>query len=191
MRKRLASGTMIRGEKVEPMAAAGLPVITFEEAVSVHFNGEEIKAIHYPHGHTDGDSIIFFTKSNVVHMGDDFFLGRFPFVDLENGGSVQGLIENVGKVIAEIPASSKVIPGHGALATVEDLKAYHGMLTATTETVRKAMAAGKTVEQIQAAGLGDQWKDWGSGFIKTDIWIATIHASLQAGTKNPSGSTHH
>lgn len=191
VRKRLASGTMVRGNKVEPMAAAGLPVITFEDAVSVHFNGEEIKAIHYPHGHTDGDSIIFFTKSNVVHMGDDFFVGRFPFVDLENGGSVQGLIANVGKAISQIPAGAKVIPGHGPVSTVEDLKTYHGMLTATTETVRKAMEAGKTLEQIQAAGLGDQWKDWGSGFIKTDVWIATIHASLQAGNKNPSGSTHH
>jgi cyclase len=191
VRKRLASGTTVRGNKVEPMAAAGLPVITFENAVSVHFNGEEIKAIHFPHGHTDGDSIIFFTKSNVVHMGDDFFVGRFPFVDLENGGSVQGLIENVGKVIAQVPANTKIIPGHGPLSTVEDMKKFHGMLTATTEIVRKAMEAGKTVEQIQAAGLGEPWKDWGSGFIKTDIWIATIHASLQAGKKNPAGSTHH
>jgi cyclase len=191
VRKRLASGTMRRGEKVEPMTAAGLPVITFEDAVSVHFNGEEIKAIHYPHGHTDGDSIIFFTRSNVVHMGDDFFTGRFPFVDLENGGSVQGLTENIAKVLSQIPAGAKVIPGHGPLSTVDDLKKYHGMLTATTETVRKAMEAGKTLEQIQAAGLGDEWKDWGSGFIKTDVWIATIHDSLKAGKKNPSGSTHH
>ena len=191
VRKRLASGTMVRGNKVEPMAAAGLPVITFEDAVSVHFNGEEIKAIHYPHGHTDGDSIIFFTKSNVVHMGDDFFVGRFPFVDLENGGSVQGLTENIAKVLSQIPADAKVIPGHGPLSTVADLKTFHGMLTATTEIVRKAMEAGKTVEQIQAAGLGEQWKDWGSGFIKTDSWIATIHASLQAGKKNPAGSAHH
>jgi cyclase len=191
VRKRLASGTMRRGTKVEPMTAAGLPVITFEDAVSVHFNGEEIKAIHYPHGHTDGDSIIFFSKSNVVHMGDDFFTGRFPFVDLENGGSVQGLTENVAKVLSQIPANAKVIPGHGPLSTVDDLKKYHGMLTATTEIVRKGMKAGKTLEQLQAGGLPDEWKDWGSGFIKTDVWIATIHADLQAGKKNPSGSTHH
>jgi cyclase len=191
VRKRLASGTMRRGEKVEPMTAAGLPVITFEDAVSVHFNGEEIKAIHYPHGHTDGDSIIFFTKSNVVHMGDDFFTGRFPFVDLENGGSVQGLTENIAKVLSKIPVDAKVIPGHGALSTVDDLKTFHRMLTATTETVRKAMAAGKTLEQIQAAGLGEEWKDWGAGFIKTDVWISTIHDSLKAGKKNPAGSTHH
>jgi len=191
VRKRLASGTMRRGEKVEPMTAAGLPVITFEDAVSVHFNGEEIKAIHYPHGHTDGDSVIFFTKSNVVHMGDDFFLGRFPFVDLENGGSVQGLIDNVGKVLGKIPANAKVIPGHGDLATVEDLRKFHTMLTETTAVVQKGMAAGKTLEQLQAAGLPDQWKDWGSGFIKTDVWIATIYGSLEASKKNPGGSTHH
>ncbi len=191
VRKRLASGTTVRGDKVEPMTTAGLPVITFEEAVSVHFNGEEIKAIHYPHGHTDGDSIIFFTKSNVVHMGDDFFLGRFPFVDLENGGSVQGLIDNVGKVLGKIPVGAKVIPGHGDLATVEDLRKFHAMLMETSAVVRKGMEAGKTLEQLQAAGLGDQWKDWGSGFIKTNDWIATIHASYEASRKNPAGSTHH
>ena len=191
VRKRLESGSMVRGNKVEPMAAAGLPVITFEDAVSVHFNGEEIKAIHYPHGHTDGDSVIFFTKSNVVHMGDDFFLGRFPFVDLENGGSVQGMTENVAKVLAKIPAGAKVIPGHGDLATVEDLRKFHTMLTETTAVVRKGMEAGKTLEQLQAAGLPDQWKDWGSGFIKTDVWIATIYGSLEASKKNPGGSTHH
>ncbi len=191
VRKRLASGSMRRGNKVEPMVAAGLPVITFEDAVSVHFNGEEIKAIHYPHGHTDGDSIIFFTKSNVVHMGDDFFVGRFPFVDLENGGSVQGLIENIAKVLSKIPADAKVIPGHGALSTVADLKMYHGMLAATTETVRKGMEAGKTLEQLQADGLGEQWKDWAAGFVDAKTWIATIHDSLKAGKKNPAGSTHH
>ncbi|HEV2856735.1 MAG TPA: MBL fold metallo-hydrolase [Thermoanaerobaculia bacterium] len=191
VRKRLASGTSVRGEKVEPMTAAGLPVITFEDAVSVHFNGEEIKAIHYPHGHTDGDSVIFFTKSNVVHMGDDFFLGRFPFVDLENGGSVQGMTDNVGKVLGKIPADAKIIPGHGNLATVADLRKYHGMLVATTEIVRKQVAAGKTLEQIQAQGLPDEWKDWGSGFIDTKTWIATVYGSLEASKKNPAGSTHH
>jgi len=192
VRKRLESGTTVRGEKVEPMTATGLPVITFEDAVSVHFNGEEIKAIHYPHGHTDGDSIIFFTKSNVVHMGDDFFVGRFPFVDLDNGGSVQGLTENVAKVLEKIPADAKVIPGHGGLSNVEGLRAFHRMLAETTDIVQKQIKAGKTLEQIQAAGLPEQWKDWGSGFIKTDFWIATVYESL-TNTKPKTGEdkTHH
>ncbi len=191
VRKRLAEGVTRRGTQVPPSPPEALPVVTFTDAVSVHFNGEEIKAIHYPHGHTDGDSIIFFTKSNVVHMGDDFFASRFPFVDLENGGSVQGLIDNVGKVIAQVPADAKVIPGHGPLSTVEDLKGFHRMLTETTDVVRKGMAAGKSLEQLQTEGLPEQWKEWGSGFIDTKTWIATIHGSLEAATKNPGGSTHH
>ena len=85
--------------------------------MSVHFNGEEIKVIHYPHGHTDGDSVIFFTGSNVVHMGDNFFAGRFPFVDLESGGSVEGLTKNIGEIIGKLPAGVKIIPGHGPISS--------------------------------------------------------------------------
>ncbi|HEV8580804.1 MAG TPA: MBL fold metallo-hydrolase [Thermoanaerobaculia bacterium] len=191
VRKRLSTPQHVSGNDVAPSPAEALPVITFADAVSVHFNGEEIKAIHFPHGHTDGDSVIFFTKSNAVHMGDDFFAGRFPFVDLESGGSVQGLIDNVAKVIAQIPADAKVIPGHGRLSSVEDLKAYHRMLAETTEVVRKGMAAGKSLEQLQTEGLPEQWKDYGSGFTDTKAWIATIHSSLGSAAKNPGGSTHH
>lgn len=191
VRKRLESGTTLRGNKVEPMKAPGLPVITFEDAVSVHFNGEEIKAIYYPHAHTDGDSVIFFTRSNVVHTGDLVVIGRFPFVDLENGGSVQGLVENVGELISKIPANAKVVPGHGPLSTIEEVKTYHRMLEETTGVVRKAMEAGKALEQIQAEGLPEQWKPLESGPIDAKTWIALIHTSLQAGKKNPSGSTHH
>ena len=154
-----------------------LPVITFGQSLSVHFNGEEIKVLHYPHGHTDGDSVIFFTGSNVVHMGDDFFAGRFPFVDLESGGSVEGLVRNIGEIIAKLPAGVKIIPGHGPISSADDLKLYHRMLVETTEIVHKKMAAGKTLDQIKAEGLPEEWKAWGSGFIKTDAWIQTIYRS--------------
>jgi cyclase len=157
-----------------------LPVITFDQSVSVFFNGEEIKVIHYPHGHTDGDSVIFFTGSNVVHMGDDFFNGRFPVVDLEAGGDVEGLTKNVGDIISKLPPGVKVIPGHGPLSDVEGLKSFHRMLTETTDIVRKRMAAGKTLEQMKAEGLPDEWKSWGSGYIKTDRWIELIYNSLSA-----------
>jgi cyclase len=154
-----------------------LPVITFGQSLSIHFNGEEIKAIHFPKGHTDGDTVVFFTNSNVVHLGDDFFVGRFPFVDLDSGGSVEGLIKNIGEIMSKLPADVKIIPGHGALASVEDLKTYLGMLNETTDIVRKKMAAGKTLEQMKAEGLPDKWKDWGTGFIKTDLWIEIIYRS--------------
>jgi len=155
-----------------------LPVITFDKSLSVHFNGEEIKVIHFPHGHTDGDSVIFFTNSNVVHLGDDFFVSRFPFVDLESGGDVDGLIKNIAEIIPKLPADVKIIPGHGAISTVADLKAYHRMLTETTAIVREKMKAKKTLAEIKAEGLPAEWKEWGSGFIKTDVWLETIHRSL-------------
>ncbi|HEX3553685.1 MAG TPA: MBL fold metallo-hydrolase [Thermoanaerobaculia bacterium] len=190
VRQRLAAGSVVRGNKTEPMVAAGLPVVTFADAVSIHFNGEEIKVVHFPHGHTDGDSIVFFTKSNVVHMGDDFFNGLFPFVDLESGGSVQGMTDAVAKVLSQLPADAKVIPGHGPLSDVEGLKKFHRMLVETTAIVSKGMKAGKTLEQLQTAGLPDEWKSW-SSFIDTKGWIATIHDSLGAAKKNPAGSKHH
>jgi glyoxylase-like metal-dependent hydrolase (beta-lactamase superfamily II) len=155
-----------------------LPVITFDKSLSVHFNGEEIKVIHFPQGHTDGDSVIFFTNSNVVHMGDDFFVARFPFVDLESGGSVQGLTRNIGEILPKLAADVKIIPGHGQISTVEDLKQYHHMLIETTAVVQSKMKAGKTLAQIKAEGLPAEWASWGSGFIKTDVWLETIHRSL-------------
>jgi cyclase len=190
VRQRLAAGSVVRGNTTERMAAAGLPVITYADAASVHFNGEEIKARHFPHGHTDGDSIIFFPKSNVVHMGDDFFNGLFPFVDTESGGSVQGMTDAVAKVLAEVPADVKIIPGHGPLSDVAGLKKFHRMLVETAAIVRKGKAAGKTLEQLQAAGLPDEWKSW-SSFIDTKGWIATLYSSLEGAKKKPEATKHH
>ena len=165
-----------------PSPKEALPVITFDQSVSVFFNGEEIKVIHFPHGHTDGDSVVFFTGSNVVHMGDDFFNGRFPVVDLEAGGDVEGMTKNVGGIVerlSKVPGV-KIIPGHGPLSDVAGLKAFHRMLVETTDIVRKRMAAGKTLEQIKAEGLPEEWKAWGSGFIKTEAWLTLVYNSLSA-----------
>lgn len=180
VRKRLASEQRIElfKQSYPAVPKEGLPVITFNDSLSVHFNGEEIRAIHYPNGHTDGDSVIFFTTSNVVHLGDNFFAGRFPFVDVDNGGNVVGLGKNIGEIIAKIPAGAKLIPGHGPLSTIDDLKLYHRMLLETTDIVRKKVAAGKTLDQIKSEGLPEEWKSWGTGFIKTDTWIELIHISL-------------
>ena len=180
VRKRLSEEQKSRffNRSTPPSPKEALPVITFDQAVSVFFNGEEIKVIHFPHGHTDGDSVIFFTGSNVVHMGDDFFAGRFPVVDLEAGGDVEGLAKNVGDIISKLPAGVKIIPGHGPLSDIEGLKQFHRMLIETTDIVRKKMKAGKTLEQIRAEGLPEEWKSWGAGYIKTDVWIQLIYNSL-------------
>jgi glyoxylase-like metal-dependent hydrolase (beta-lactamase superfamily II) len=111
-------------------------------------------------------------------MGDDFFAGRFPFVDLESGGTVQGLTKNVGEIITKLPADVRLIPGHGPISTRDDLKRYHRMLVETTDLVQHKIAAGKTVDQIKSEGVPDEWKEWGTGFIKTDVWLETIFRSL-------------
>jgi len=182
VRKRLSTEqrSTVFNSTTPPAPKEALPIITFNQSLSVHFNGEEIRVIHFPQGHTDGDSVIFFSSSNVVHLGDDFFAGRFPFVDLESGGSVEGLIKNIGEIIGKIPTGAKLIPGHGPISTVDDLKSYHRMLQQTTEIVRQKIAAGKTVDQVKSEGLPAEWQPWGTGFIKTDRWVETIYKSLTA-----------
>lgn len=179
VRRRLSMETTVLGQKYPALPKEGLPVITYDTTVSFHFNGEEIRVVYFPAGHTDGDSIIFFTSSNVIHMGDDFFAGRFPFIDLDNGGSVEGLTRNVAEVIAKAPAGVKLIPGHGPLSTLEDLRAYHSMLVETTDLIRARLRSGRTLEQAKAEGLPDKWKQWGTGFINTGDWIEIVYKSLQ------------
>jgi glyoxylase-like metal-dependent hydrolase (beta-lactamase superfamily II) len=180
VRKRLSTEQVSKFFKRTTPASPkeALPVVTFDHAVSVFFNGEEIKVIHFPHSHTDGDSIIFFTNSNVIHMGDNFFNPRFPVVDLEAGGNVVGMTKTVGEVITKLPTGVKIIPGHGPLSDAEGLKAFHRMLVETTDIVRKKKKAGKALEKIKAEGLPEEWKSWGEGYIKTGVWIELVYNSL-------------
>lgn len=118
----------VRGRLSTDKPKEALPVVTYEDKVSVHFNGEEIELIHLPAGHTDTDSVVYFRGSNVVHMGDLFFSGRFPFIDLENGGTVEGYLANVAKVLETLPDDVKIIPGHGPLSSKADLQKFHTMI---------------------------------------------------------------
>jgi cyclase len=164
------------GNKQTPPEA--LPVVTFDDALSVYFNGEEIKILHVPNGHTDSDSIILFTKSNVVHMGDQFFNGRFPNIDLGGGGDVRGYIRNVEHAIQTIPQNAKIIPGHGPLGTLEDMKKFHDMLIATSGIVEKQIAAGKTLEQVKSEGLPKEWKSWEAPTPNEGRWIEILYRGL-------------
>lgn len=177
VRKRMAETTIFRGQPRTPSPLVALPMITYTSELSLYFNGENIRAVHFPKGHTDGDTVIFFTASNVVHLGDDFFVDRFPFVDLDSGGSVEGLIKNVGSLIQMIPSDAKLIPGHGKVSSINELRDYHQMLMETTLIVRKGMNEGKSLDQIKAAGFPEKYKDAGSGFITTNAWIETIYKS--------------
>ena len=165
-----------------PLAREALPVVTFDESLSVHFNGEEIKVIHVPSGHTDSDSLIFFTKSNVVHMGDQFFCGRFPNIDLGGGGDVHGYLRNVEQAIEKIPPNAKIIPGHGPLGTIDELKTFREMLADTSSFVEKEIAAGKTLDQVKAAKItadyDPRW-DVSNTFWSTDKFVEAVYKTLQ------------
>jgi cyclase len=179
---RAGNGGSVKFE-AKPQPKDALPIITFDHDVTVHLNGEDIRALYMPAGHTDGDAVIFFPKSNVVHMGDDFVTYGFPFIDVDSGGSIDGMIDGVEKVLAQVPADVKIIPGHGPISTVEDVKPYLAMLKATREAVAKAMKDGKSLDQMKQAKLLDPWKKYSGEFIKEDAFLETLYNSL-SGQKN-------
>lgn len=175
VRKRLASGVSRFGQTVPPSPAGALPIVTFNDTLTIHLNGEDVRAVHMPHGHTDGDSVIWFTQSNVVHMGDDYFNGFFPLIDIENGGDVGGLIENIEKVVATIPDDAKVIPGHGPLSDKAGLRRYLTMLKDTLAAVQSGVDAGKTLEQLKAEKVLAPWEELGKGFVKADMFTGFLY----------------
>jgi len=185
VRKRMASsGTAGNGPggsihmETKPTEKEALPIITFEHDVTVHLNGEDIRALHFPAGHTDGDSIIFFPKNNVVHMGDDFVRYGFPFIDVSSGGSVQGMIAAMEKATAQLPADVKVIPGHGQLSNLDDVRAFTTMLKETSAVVQKSLDAHKTLEQMKQEKILEPWKKWSGEFVNADAFIETLYNSL-------------
>lgn len=154
------------------------PIITFDQSLTVHFNNETIYVLHYPNGHTDGDSVIYFTESNVVHMGDLFFAGMFPFIDLDSGGNALDFIENVGNILDTLPKDVMIIPGHGPLSTRDDLVAYHRMLKDSIAFIQQNIKDGINLGNIQKQGLPESIKKWEKGFIKEDVWIKLIYESI-------------
>ena len=188
VRKRLESGG-VGGNggaihmDLKPSPRNALPIITFDHDVTVHLNGEDIRALYFPAGHTDGDSIIFFPKSNVVHMGDDFVTYGFPFIDVDAGGSINGMIDGVEKVIAQVPPDVKIIPGHGPVSSIDDVKAYLTMLKGARDVVAQALKDGKTLDQMKQAKLLEPWKKYSGDFVNQDVFLETLYNSL-TGQKN-------
>jgi cyclase len=154
--------------------------VTFPTSMDLHFNGDQISVIHYPTGHTDGDSIVWFKKANVVHLGDHFFVGSFPFVDLGSGGSVSGYIGNLEKMLAQLPKDIKVIPGHGPLSNIKELRVFKNMIKDTSRYIAGKMSAKMSLADIQKNGLPSKWESFGKGFIKEDTWIGIVYRSLEA-----------
>lgn len=181
VRRRMSTGQFVEFlKREEPAAASGaLPVVTFNDAVTFHLNGDDVTAIHLPTAHTDGDAAVYFQRANVVHMGDVYVRYGYPFVDLSSGGSLSGIIRGVDRVLAIINDSTKVIPGHGATGDRATLRAYRDMLVSVRDRVHTLATSGATLEQVLAAKPTATFDaDWGRGFIKPDDFVRFAYADL-------------
>jgi len=168
------------GNRMSKNPGEYFPSITFEDQISLHFNGEEIKIFHCPNGHTDNDVVVFFTGSNVVHLGDLWNSGisSFPTVDLEAGGTILGMLRNVESIIEIIPEEAKIIPGHYALSDLADLRSTQKMLAETIEIVRRRKESGLSLEQAKKAGFPERYKNWGTAYTNAETWIENIYLGL-------------
>lgn len=179
VRKRMELGGELMDWKIPPAERRALPVLTYQRDVTIWLNGEPVRALHLPPAHTDGDTVVFFTKSKVVHMGDDFVATGFPIIDLQSGGSARGYTAALDEVIPEIPDDAKIIPGHGPLQTLADLKKFRNRVEEIIALVQRGLKSGKTVEQMQKEKLLAPYDDWNGGFIKADQFIAIVARDLE------------
>jgi glyoxylase-like metal-dependent hydrolase (beta-lactamase superfamily II) len=185
-RRRMDSVQLIEflGMKTQPSPKAALPVITFSADTTFHLNGEEIHAYHAPRAHTDGDSIVLFRGSNVVHMGDIYFNGMYPFIDTSSGGTPDGVIAACDRVIALADDATKIIPGHGPLSNKAELKAYRDMLAAVSGRIKQLLKDGKKLEEIvEAKPTADFDEKWGKGFIPAAKFAEMLARNLLANAK--------
>ncbi len=184
VRRRMSTEQFIAAFNMREPAAPpkALPVVTFTDAVTFHLNGDEIRAFHVPPAHTDGDSVMHFRTANVIHAGDLFFNGLYPFIDLDTGGSVAGMIGAADRILAIADERTRIIPGHGPLGTRADLKAYRDMMATARDRVAALVKAGKTLEQVTAAApTADLDAKWGQGFLKPAAFVSILYKDAAAG----------
>ncbi|HTK81885.1 MAG TPA: MBL fold metallo-hydrolase [Bacteroidota bacterium] len=156
-----------------------LPVVTFADDITLHFNGDDMLISHVNPAHTDGDAVIYFSKANIIHMGDVFFSGTYPFIDISSGGSINGMVTAVDKILPTIDDATQVIPGHGRVATKSDLRAYRDMLATIRDKVLVLVRKGKTLDEVKAEKpTKDFDNQWGGGFVNPDRFVETVYQSL-------------
>lgn len=165
--------------RTPPSPPAALPAITFSDTITFYINDDTLHTFHVRNAHTDGDAIVVFRKANVVHMGDTFFNGFYPFIDVSTDGSLIGMIAAANQVLAMTNASTRVIPGHGPLATRADLVRYRDMLATVRQRVGRLVAQRRTLQQVIAAKpLADLDEAWGKGFLKPEQFLTLVYSSL-------------
>jgi cyclase len=167
------------GRPVPASPDAALPVVTFAETLSFHFSGETIRVEHLGPAHTDGDAMVHFVEANVLHMGDTFFNGMYPFIDLSSGGRLEGLIAASDRGLALANAETMIVPGHGPLGDREQLVAYRDMLVDVRDRIRIAIRVGKSRAAVIASQPTQAHDDrWGRGFMKPDVFTGLAYDSL-------------
>jgi glyoxylase-like metal-dependent hydrolase (beta-lactamase superfamily II) len=159
-------------EKIKPEA---LPTITYEDGIKIYFNGETLYVMHLAVGHTDGDSVVWFEQPNVMHTGDLFFNGRFPYIDQGAGGNVEGYMDSIKQLLAKIDDETVIIPGHGDISNKQEYSAFLAMISETFSYVKALKQDGKTLDEVKSMGLDDKWADWSWNFINEEKWITTLY----------------
>ncbi len=181
VRARMSIDQNAFGREVPASPAAALPVVTFSRDVTFHFNGEEIAARHVSSAHTDGDSVVEFRNSNVVHTGDVFFNSEYPFIDTASGGSVDGVLAAVDELLSTLGDDTRIIPGHGPLSNKKELVAYRAMLVAISSAIGELIAAGKSVDEVVAAKPTKAYDaEWGDGYFSADKFVQMLYSALAA-----------
>lgn len=181
VRVRMAAGATVAGNQVPPAPKVALPVITYADGLKLHLNGEEVRVVHVPAAHTDGDSFIYWTKSNIIHMGDLFMFGvSFPFIDVGSGGNVRGFVVAADKALALANDQTKIIPGHGAVATKADLQNHRNMVSTVITKIDAGIKAGRTLEQIKSEKPADGFGINPGGFITADRFVETVYNQLKS-----------
>ncbi|MEM7017643.1 MAG: MBL fold metallo-hydrolase [Pseudomonadota bacterium] len=186
VRKRMSTRQVMKAfnRDVPPSPHIALPVITFTQDVAFHLNGDEISAMHVPHAHTDGDTVLKFGKSNIVHLGDTFFNGMYPFIDTGSGGSIDGIIASADKVLGMVDDNTKIIPGHGPITDKSGLQAYRDMLDKARASIKTHVNAGKSLEETVAARPTAEFDEtWGKGFMTPDRFTSIVYMSLSQAAK--------
>lgn len=189
VRQRMGTEQFIQAfnQKSPPSPNTALPVVTFSESITFHVNGDSVRAIHVANAHTDGDALVVFQNANVIHMGDTFFNGRYPFIDLSSGGSVKGVIAAVDRALLMTNEQTRFIPGHGPLATREDLIRYRDVIATVSSRVARLAAQGRTLQQVLAVKPSAEYDaKWGNGSIKPDQFVTTVYTSLATPVKKPA-----
>ena len=165
--------------KVPPAAEIARPLVTFNKEITFHLNGEDVKVFHVEPGHTDGDSVIYFQNANVIHMGDLYFEGLYPYIGIYSGGSINGMIKVINQILPMIDENTKVVPGHGPLSNKAQLHEYVSMLTAIRDNVSRLMQKGNTMEEVVAAKPTRAFdKKWGKGFLPPDQFAELVYMDL-------------